>query len=51
MRYELVVIWATGEKDIFPYNSREEAERGENGMLMALGNQISWTGIRKAARA
>ena len=47
MRYELVVIWATGEKDIFSYNSREEAEKAGAGMLTALGNQIDWYGVRK----
>lgn len=48
MRYELVVIWSDGNKDIFLYNSREEAEQGARNMRMACGNQIQWTGVRKA---
>lgn len=47
MKYELVIIWADGEKSVYEYASREEAERGESGMKMALGNQISWSGIRR----
>ena len=45
--FELIVIWSTGEKDVYSYNSREEAETAGNGMKMAFGNQISWCGVRK----
>lgn len=45
-KYELIIIWLTGEKEIYEYNTREEAEKAEQGYKMAFGNQISWTGIR-----
>jgi hypothetical protein len=45
MKY-LVVIWVTGEKEVYSYNSKEDAEEAERGFWMAFGNQISWTGIR-----
>lgn len=44
--YELVVIWVTGEKEVYGYNNKEDAEEAEKGFRMAFGNQISWTGIR-----
>ena len=47
MRYELIVIWETGEKEIHPYASREETEQAADGYKMAFGNQISWTGINR----
>lgn len=43
--YELIIIWSTGEKEVYQYTTREEAEKTELGMRMAFGNQISWTGI------
>ena len=46
-RYELIVIWANGDKDIYAYKTEAQAERAEKGMIMANGNQIQWTGIRK----
>lgn len=45
--YELVIIWSTGEKDVYQYTTREEAEKAELGMRMAFGNQIEWSGIRE----
>ena len=45
--FELVVIWATGEKDIDEFVSKEDAERAEIGMRTAFGNQIEWTGVRR----
>ena len=44
--YELVVVWANGERNYYPYFTKSEAENGELAMLMAFGNQIRWTGIR-----
>lgn len=46
MRYELVVIWETGEKEVHKYNSLGDAKDAENGFRMVFGNQISWTGIK-----
>lgn len=48
MRYELIVIWTTGEKEIHTYNSEDEAYKRADGYKMAFGNQISWTGVRPA---
>lgn len=45
--FELVVIWENGDKDIYPYETREAAEHGAENMRMALGNQIQWTGVRR----
>lgn len=45
--YELVLIWADGDKNIFTYSSEDEAKQAEENMLRAHGNQISWTGIRR----
>jgi LAS superfamily LD-carboxypeptidase LdcB len=41
-KYELVIIWETGERETATYNTREEAEEHENGYFMAFGNQISF---------
>ncbi len=45
--FELIVVWFDGSKDVYKYDDREAAERGEQGMRMACGNQIQWTGIRR----
>ena len=45
--YELVIIWETGEKEITPYNTEQEAEQAESNMFKAFGNQITWSGIRR----
>lgn len=47
MRYELVVIWETGEKDIYAYSTREKAEKTAMEMKKVFGNQISWAGVRE----
>ena len=47
MAYELVVIWETGEKEIYEYNSEDKAIEASEGMRVALGNQIAWAGVRK----
>lgn len=44
--YELVIIWSNGDKDIYQYSTREEAEKAELGMRFALGNQIVWSCVR-----
>lgn len=46
MRYELVVIWENGDKDVYEYDSRDRAEQCGDGMKTALGNQIAWYGVR-----
>jgi len=47
MGYELIVIWETGEKNIYKCQTEEEAEKAEKGFNMAFGKQIYWTGIRR----
>lgn len=46
MRYELVIIWQDGTKDIYEYTNKEEAEQAGYNMRMALGYQITWWGVR-----
>lgn len=45
--YELVVVWDTGDKNIYEYRTEEEAENGAERMKTAFGNQIVWTGTRR----
>ena len=45
--WELVIVWSNGDKDVYQYGTREEAEEAESGMGTAFGNQIAWTGIRR----
>ena len=47
MKYELIVIWETGEKEIFEYATEEEAQESCNDFRMIFGNQVAWVGIRK----
>lgn len=50
MRYELIVVWATGETEIFEYATEQEAENAGYGMRSALGAQIAWYGVREKRR-
>ena len=45
--FELIVIWYTGEKEVFAYTTREDAEKSAHGFKTAFGNQIEWTGVRE----
>lgn len=45
--FELVIIWETGDKDVYEYNTIEDADRAGKNMKMALGNQITWYGTRR----
>ena len=45
-KWELVIVWESGETDIFKYNSEAEALAGENNYRMAFGNQISFCCVR-----
>lgn len=47
MTHELVVVWDDGSQQVYPYNSREEAEQGGENMKFALGNQVKWYGVRE----
>lgn len=44
--WELVIKWASGDKTIYSYDTRAEAERAGDGMETALGEQINWYGVR-----
>ena len=43
--YELVIVWDTGEKEVFTYNTEEEAEKAGEGYKTAFGQQI-WYCVR-----
>jgi hypothetical protein len=45
--FELVIIWETGEKEIYAYSTLERAERTGREMKKVFGNQINWYGTRK----
>lgn len=45
-KYELVIIWETGEKEVHEYESQQLAEQAERGYKKAFGNQIQWSGTR-----
>ena len=48
MKYEVVIIWETGEKEVWAYATEEEAELSCKECKMVFGEQISWIGTRKA---
>ena len=45
--YELIIVWITGEKETFLYDSDIEAEAAGRGMRKAFGGQISWLGVNR----
>lgn len=45
--WELVVLWSTGEKSTFRYDTDDEAEQAGRRMQMALGMQVAWYGVRR----
>lgn len=47
MKYQLVILWTTGEKDVHNYKTQYTAENAEKNMKMAFGNQIAWSCIRE----
>lgn len=48
MAYDLVVIWQSGEQNIYPYYTEETAERARKNMSMVFGDQISYSYTRRA---
>ena len=48
MKYELVVVWTSGETQVYECKNREDAKRAQKNMLMAFGNQIQYCEPRKA---
>ena len=47
MRYELVIVWQTGEIERYYYADMETAMLTENGFKTAFGSQIQWTVVNK----
>lgn len=45
-KYELVVVWENGEKDVYTYDTKAQADKAGEGMKTALGGQIEWCGTR-----
>lgn len=45
MKYRLLIVWDTGEKEENFYNTEDEAKEIEAGYKMAFGNQIAFTCI------
>lgn len=45
--YELVIIWYTGEKQIYKFDDRDRAYDAMDDYKMIFGNQIQWMGVRK----
>ena len=49
-KYELVIIWDTGEEDVVEYDNQQMAEHAERGYKRAFGKQIQWSGTRPKRR-
>ena len=47
MKTELIIIWETGEKEIYSYETEEEAETARKELKMVFGEQISWVGTKR----
>lgn len=50
MKYELIIVWSTGEKEKHLYNTYEEAKQAADNMEMAFGSQL-WAGINERGTA
>lgn len=46
--YKLIVIWDTGEKQVYAYKTEAKAEQAAINLKFAFGKQIEWTGITRA---
>lgn len=47
MKYELVIIWDNGDRQIFEYDSEEKAEKALAGMYKAFGRHQLWGCVRR----
>ena len=45
MRYKLIILWETGEREEYIYDSKTTAIEAQKGYRLAFGNQIAWTAI------
>lgn len=43
--YDLIIIWADGERESYAFRSREEAEQAEHNYLLAFGHQVEYVTI------
>ena len=48
MRFELVIVWETGETDVFKFVTLKSAKAAGHDMKKTFGNQISWYGVRES---
>ena len=46
MKYEAVIVWETGEKEIYPYATEEEARKSVQGYEKAFGKQVAFACVR-----
>lgn len=46
-KYELVIVWDSGEKEVHEYKTKEEAEKAMAGMYMAFGHHQLWCCVRE----
>ena len=47
MKTELIIIWETGEKEVYTYATEEEAETARKELKMVFGGQIVWAGTKR----
>lgn len=47
MRYELIIIWYTGEREVYGYATEDDARKAEEGYKQVFGSQIEWSGVRR----
>lgn len=45
MKYELLIVWESGEDERYWYRTREEAEQIAKGYQMAFGRQVEFAYI------
>ena len=43
--FDLVIVWETGEKEVYTYATREDAEKGKANFEKAFGSQV-WACVR-----
>ena len=44
--FGLVIVWWNGEKQVYDYQTREDAEQGDRNIRIACGNQVAYTCVR-----
>lgn len=48
-RFEMVVVWSTGEKEVHGYRTEEDAGKALDGMYKAFGSKQLWGCVRRKA--